>query len=172
MKRMLTMLAVLCAAAAAAQEEKAAEPGAPEGVKIEAVAPAEAKEAVPSEPVAAAAGEPAGAKEAVAAPEEPPVMRVDTSAPPPSADQGPKRTYMQEVGKKLTRALTNVARAGTELYVQPMEAKRVSGKSYSMIWPGAGEALGMGLTRLFGGIIEGATCVVPFPNGWQPLLEE
>lgn len=166
MKNLMAILAVLCAAASAA-EEKAVEPGAPEGAKIEAAAPAE-----PGEAAETAAGEPAAAKEAAVAPGEPSVMRVDTSAPPPSADQGPKRTYMQEVGKKLTRALTNVARAGTELYVQPMEAKRVSGKSYSMIWPGAGEALGMGLTRLFGGIIEGATCVVPFPNGWQPLLEE
>ena len=108
------------------------------------------------------------------APAEPAVVKVDAPAPAPTGEKAPvtKGSYSDEVGKKLKRGVVNVARAGTEFYVQPMEAKRVSGKSISMLWPGVGEAFGMFLTRLMGGIIEGATCVVPFPSGWQPLLDE
>ena len=51
-------------------------------------------------------------------------------------------------------------------------AAQASGRSISMLWPGIGEACGMFMTRLFGGIIEAATCAVPIPNGWQPLLDE
>jgi len=81
-------------------------------------------------------------------------------------------SYASEVGKKFTRASTNLARSVTEFYFQPVEAKRETGRSISMIWPGLGEAFGMFLTRIFGGAIEGATCMAPFPNGWQPLLNE
>ena len=146
MKTLCILLAILCAAplaVRAAGEEKAVEPGAP--------------------------AEPAAVKE-----EAPAVVKVDAPAPAPAGEKAPvtKGSYSHEVGRKLTRGVTNLARAGTEFYVQPMEAKRVSGKSISMLWPGAGEAFGMFFTRLFGGIIEGATCVVPFPNGWQPILDE
>lgn len=146
MRILCAILAILCAAplaVSAAGEESAVEPGA--------------------------AAEPAAAKEEASA-----VVKVDAPAPAPAGEKAPvtMSSYSHEVGKKLKRGVVNVARAGTEFYVQPMEAKRVSGKSISMIWPGAGEACGMFLTRLFGGIIEGATCVVPFPNGWQPILDE
>ena len=107
------------------------------------------------------------------APAEQAVVTADSPAPAPAPENVPAAgSYKSEVGKKLKRAVTNVLRAPTEVYVQPMEAKRVSGERLSMLWPGVGEACGMFLTRLFGGIIEGATCVVPFPNGWQPLLDE
>ena len=82
------------------------------------------------------------------------------------------RAYSREAGHKLQRAATNLARSGTEFYVQPREAKLESGKSISMLWPGLGEAAGMFLTRLLGGIIEGVTFPIPFPNGWNPLLDE
>ena len=82
------------------------------------------------------------------------------------------RAYSREAGHKLQRAATNLARSGTEFYVQPRDAKLESGKSISMLWPGLGEALGMFLTRMLGGIIEGATFAIPFPNGWKPLLDE
>ncbi len=88
--------------------------------------------------------------------------------PPPA----PAKSYSQQVGLKLKRGVVNVLRAGTEIYVQPMAAKQASGKSISMLWPGIGEACGMFMTRLFGGIIEAATCIVPIPNDWQPLLDE
>jgi hypothetical protein len=68
--------------------------------------------------------------------------------------------------------MVNLARSGAEFYVQPMEAKRQSGRAISMAWPGMGEACGMFLTRLLGGCIEGATFAIPFPNGWKPLLDE
>ncbi len=165
MTGLVTMMAALCAAPLAAMSadgEKAVEPGATAGAGIEAAAPAGPKEAARAETAGGAPAEPG----------EPDGAESVTAAPPPPADRGPEERYMQEVGKKLKRAATNLARAGTELYVQPMEAKRVSGKSISMLWPGVGEALGMGLTRFAGGIIEGATCAVPFPNGWRPLLDE
>lgn len=118
----------------------------------------------------------AGEEKAVepGAPAEPAVATVDSPASAAAEEKAPVAagSYASEVGKKLKRGVVNVLRAGTEFYVQPVEAKRVSGKSVSMLWPGAGEACGMFLTRLFGGIIEGATCVVPFPNGWQPFLDE
>jgi hypothetical protein len=82
------------------------------------------------------------------------------------------KPYSQEVGIKLKRAVVNLARSGTEFYVQPLEARRQSGKAIAMVWPGMGEACGMFLTRLFGGCIEGATFAIPFPNGWKPLLDE
>ncbi len=82
------------------------------------------------------------------------------------------KAYSREAGHKLARAATNLARSGAEFYVQPMEAKRESGNSVAMIWPGMGEAFGMFLTRLLGGCIEGVTFAVPFPNGWKPLLDE
>ena len=144
MTGLATIMAALCAAPLAAMSadgEKAVEPGATAGAGIEAAAPAGPKEAAQAETAGGAPAEPAGAG-------------AETAAPSPPADRGPEGTYMQEVGKKLKRAATNLARAGTELYVQPMEAKRVSGKSISMLWPGVGEALGMGLTRFTGGIIE------------------
>lgn len=168
MTGLVTMMAALCAAPLAAMSadgEKAVEPGATAGAGIEAAAPAGPKEAAQAETAGGAPAEPGE-------PGEPDRAGAETAAPSPPADRGPEGTYMQEVGKKLKRAATNLARAGTELYVQPMEAKRVSGKSISMLWPGVGEALGMGLTRFTGGIIEGATCAVPFPNGWRPLLDE
>jgi hypothetical protein len=96
-------------------------------------------------------------------------------APPAGEKEGKSeafKAYSREAGHKLARAATNLARSGTEFYVQPMEAKRESGKSIAMIWPGMGEAFGMFLTRLFGGCIEGVTFAVPFPNGWKPLLDE
>lgn len=82
------------------------------------------------------------------------------------------KPYSQEAGGKLKRAVVNLARSGAEFYVQPLEARRQSGKAISMVWPGMGEACGMFLTRLFGGCIEGATFAIPFPNGWKPLLDE
>lgn len=108
------------------------------------------------------------------APAEIAIVPADAPGPAAAPEMAPVAagSYQSEVGKKLKRGVVNVLRAGTEVYVQPMEAKRVSGKSLSMLWPGFGEACGMFLTRLFGGIIEGATCVIPFPNGWQPLLDE
>lgn len=95
---------------------------------------------------------------------------------PPKVEKDEKSTavkpYSQEAKDKLKRAVVNLARSGTEFYVQPLEAKRQSGKAISMAWPGMGEAGGMFLTRLLGGCIEGATFAVPFPNGWKPLLDE
>ncbi|MCX6357916.1 MAG: hypothetical protein NT045_08615 [Candidatus Aureabacteria bacterium] len=81
-------------------------------------------------------------------------------------------SYSHQAGKKLARGGTNMARSVTEFYVQPMEAKRASGKSISMLWPGMGEGMGMFLTRVFGGMLEVVSFAVPFPNGWQPLLDE
>jgi hypothetical protein len=104
----------------------------------------------------------------------------DTSTPAssPKVEQAETETstavkpYAQEAGGKLKRAAVNLARSGTEFYVQPLEAKRQSGKAIAMAWPGMGEACGMFLTRLLGGCIEGATFAIPFPNGWKPLLDE
>jgi hypothetical protein len=97
-------------------------------------------------------------------------------AVPPAGEKEGKseafKAYRREAGHKLQRAATNLARSGTEFYMQPMEAKSESGKTISMLWPGLGEACGMFLTRLLGGIIEGVTFAVPFPNGWKPLLDE
>lgn len=87
-----------------------------------------------------------------------------TATPPPS--------YSQQVKIKLTRAVTNMGRAGSEFYVQPRQAKRETGKTSAMFWPGIGEGFGMCLTRVSGGLIELVTCAVPFPNGWQPILDE
>jgi hypothetical protein len=82
------------------------------------------------------------------------------------------KSYPKQAAKKLMRGATNLGRAGTEFYFQPVQAKKESGTSISMLWPGAGEAAGMFLTRLMGGLIEVVTFPAPFPNGWQPLLDE
>jgi len=131
------------------------------GVLLAAEEPA-AVEPVTVEPAAA---EPAAAQPAAMAP-----AVVDTGAK--GSAEGAGKSYSAEVGNKLSRGATNLARSVTEFYVQPMEAKRESGKSIAMIWPGLGEGIGMFLTRILGGTIEGVTCMVPFPNGWKPLLDE
>ncbi|MCX6353827.1 MAG: hypothetical protein NTZ78_02845 [Candidatus Aureabacteria bacterium] len=122
------------------------------------------------EAVEPAAAEPATVEPAAMQPAAVEPATMDTGAK--GSAEGPKKSYSAEVGNKLSRAATNLVRSGTEFYVQPMEAKRESGNSISMIWPGLGEGLGMFLTRVFGGAIEGVTCMVPFPNGWKPLLDE
>lgn len=103
-------------------------------------------------------------------PAEAAAVRADEPAETPPV--APEEPYSRQVGLKLKRGVVNVLRAGTEIYVQPMAAAQASGRSISMLWPGIGEACGMFMTRLFGGIIEAATCAVPIPNGWQPLLDE
>lgn len=109
---------------------------------------------------------------------EPAAVEEAAAITPPGAPSAgetmaqPAESYMSQAGRKLKRSCTNIGRSATEFYVQPMEAKRNSGKSISMAWPGMGEAFGMFMTRLFGGVIELVTCPVPFPNGWQPLLDE
>ncbi|MDD5556083.1 MAG: hypothetical protein PHN82_02410 [bacterium] len=121
-------------------------------------APPETVEPVP-EPEAAA-------EEPVTGPE---AVRMEEG---PEAEAVEKPSYRSEVGRKLRRGAVNLCRAGTEFYVQPMEARRTGGSPYAMFWPGIGEASGMFLTRMFGGLIEVVTCAVPFPNGWEPFLDE
>jgi len=90
------------------------------------------------------------------------------------AEEGePADSYFKKAWRKLSCGAMNIARAGTEFYVQPMEAKRVSGSDYAALWPGIGEAFGMFLTRIMGGMIDVVTSPVPFPNDeWKPLLDE
>ena len=82
------------------------------------------------------------------------------------------KSYFGHVRNKFTIGATNMLRSGTEFYYQPVEAKNKTGKDISMLWPGLGEAFGMALTRLLGGAIDAATSPLPFPNGWQPILNE
>ena len=82
------------------------------------------------------------------------------------------KSYSRQATKKLCRGVANLGRSVTEFYVQPKEAERLSGKKISRLWPGLGEASGMFLTRMMGGLIEAVLFPFPFPNGWKPLLEE
>jgi hypothetical protein len=110
--------------------------------------------------------------EAPAVAAEPAAQEQLPAAGEQAKEEAPAGSYLKNVGRKLSCGATNVARAGTEFYVQPMDAKRVSGTNMAALWPGIGEAFGMFLTRLMGGMLDVVTSPVPFPNGWKPLLDE
>jgi hypothetical protein len=90
----------------------------------------------------------------------------------PANPVGALRSYGNHVVEKFARGATNMARAGGEFYAQPVEARRESGSAVAALWPGLGEGLGMCLTRIIGGGLEMGLAPFPFPNGWQPLLDE